>query len=115
MLYIVFEIFLGITGSGDLDDIFLPLYYRGFLSRHRLPLLLRYITVLLKVSLPTIVVIGYIAKTQPVRLLDRVNIYRSRIGSRQSGYSRLLLAILVAVAAIEGMPPVIFLLLLPYI
>ena len=81
MLYIIFEIFLDITSGSDLDDTFLPLYYRGFLSKYRLLLLLGYIVVLLKVPLPIIVIVGYIAKTQPVCLLDRVNIYRSCIGS----------------------------------
>ena len=52
---------------------------------------------------------------RPVRLLDRVNIYRSYIGSRRGRYGRLLLAILVAVTTIEGTFPVVFLLLLLYI
>ena len=116
MLYIVFEIFLGIASSSDLDNTLLPLYYRGFLPRYRLLLLLRYIVVPLKVPLPTIVIAGYIAKTRLVRLLDRVDIYRSYIGSRRSRYSRLLvLAILIAIATIKGISPVVFLLLLLYI
>ena len=67
----------------------------------------------LEVPLPTIVVAGHIAETRLVRLLDRVNVHRSSIGSRRSGRSRLLiLAILIAVAAIEGTSPVVLLLLL---
>ena len=115
MLYIVFEVFLGIASSSDLDNTLLPFHYRSFLPRYRLPLPLGYIAVLLKVPLPTIVIVGYIAKARPIRLLDRVNIYRSYIGSRRSGRSRLLLAILIAVAAIEGILPIVFLLLLLYI
>ena len=92
-----------------------PLHYRSFLPRYRLPLLLRYTAVLLEMPLPTIVIVGYITKTRLVRLLDRVNIYRSCIGSRRSRYSRLLLAILIAIATIKGMLPVVFLLLLPYV
>ena len=65
--------------------------------------------------LPTIVIAGYITKTRLVRLLDRVNIYRSYIGSRRNRYSRLLLAILVTIATINSTPPIIFLLLLLYI
>ena len=96
--------------------MFLPFYYRGFLSRYKLPLLFRQIVVLLKVPLPTIVIAGYITKTRPVCLLDYVNIYRSYIGSRRSRYSRLLiLTILIAVAAIKGTLPVVLFLLLLYI
>ena len=66
--------------------------------------------------LPTIVIVGYIAKAQLVYLLDRINIYRSSIGSRRSGYSRLLvLTILTAVAIVKGALPIVFLLLLLYI
>ena len=115
MLYIVFEIFLDVVSSSDLDNILLPFYYRGFLSRYRLLSLLRYIVVLFKVPLPAIVIVGYIAKTRLVRLLDRVDIYRSYIGSRQSRRGRLLFAVLIAVATVEGTPPVVFLLLLPCI
>ena len=81
MLYIVFEIFLGIASGSNLDNTLLPLYYRSFLPRYRLLLLLRQIAVLFKVPLPTIVIVGYIAKTRPVRLLDRIDIYRSYISS----------------------------------
>ena len=116
MLYIIFEIFLGIASSSDLDNAFLPFYYHSFLSRYRLLSLPRYIVVPLKVPLLAIVVAGYIAKTRLVRLLDYINIYRSYIGSRQSRRSRLLiLAILIAIAIIKGILPVIFLLLLLYI
>ena len=59
----------------------LPFYYRSFLPRYGLPLLLRYIAVLFKVPLPTIVIASHIAKTRPIRLLNRINIYRSCIGS----------------------------------
>ena len=62
MLYIVFEILLDITSDGDLDDIFLPFYCRGFLSKYGLLFLLGYMVVPLEVPLPTIVVVGYIAK-----------------------------------------------------
>ena len=65
--------------------------------------------------LPTIVIAGYIAKTRLVRLLNYVNVYRSGIGSRRGRYSKLLLAILIAVTAIEGTLPIVFLLLLLYI
>ena len=115
MLYIVFKIFLGITSSGDLDDMFLPLYYRGFLSRHGLLLLLRYTVVSLEVPLPAVVIAGYITKIRPVCLLDRVNVYRSYIGSRRSRRGRLLLAILIAIIAIKGTSSVVLLLLLLYI
>ena len=72
--------------------------------------------VLFEVPLPAIVIAGHIAEMRPIRLLlDRVNVYRSYIGSRRSRYSRLLLAVLIAVVAIEGMSPVIFLLLLLYV
>ena len=81
MLYIVFEIFLGIASGSDLDDALLPLYYRSFLPRYRLPLLLGQMAVSLEISLPTIVIAGYIIETRPVCLLDRVNVYRSCIGS----------------------------------
>ena len=69
----------------------------------------------LKVPLLTIVVVGRIVEIQPIRLLDRVNIHRSYIGSRQSGRGRLLFTVLVAIAAIKGIPPIVFLLLLLYI
>ena len=115
MLYIVFEIFLGIASSSNLDDIFLSFYYHGFLSRYRLLLLLRQTVVLFEVPFPTIVIAGYIIETRLVRLLDRVNIYRSSIGSRRSRYSKLLFAILVVITAIEGTLPIVFLLLLLYI
>ena len=95
--------------------MFLPFYYYGFLPRYRLLLLLRQTAVLLEMPLPTIVIVGYIAKIRLVRLLDRVNIYRSYIGSRRSRRSRLLLTILITIATIKGTPPVIFLLLLPHI
>ena len=72
--------------------------------------------VLFKMPFLVIVIAGYIIEMRLVRLLDRVNIYRSGIGSRQGGCSRLLvLAIFVAIATIEGTLPVVFLLLLPYI
>ena len=115
MLYIVFEIFLGIASGSDLDDMLLSLHYRGFLSRHRLLLLLGQTVVPLKVPLPAIVIAGYIIETRLVRLLDRINIYRSYIRSRRSGCDRLLLAILVAITAIKGTFPIVFLLLLLYI
>ena len=114
-LYIVFEIFLGIASSSDLNDTLLPLYYYGFLPRYGLLLLFRQTAVPFKVPLPTIVVVGYIIKARPVRLLNRVNIYRSGIGSRRDRRGRLLLTVLIAIATIEGIPLVIFLLLLPYI
>ena len=69
----------------------------------------------LKVSLPTTIVVGYITKTRPVRLLDRVNIYRSYIGSRRSRHSRLLFIILIAIAAIESISSIALLLLLLYV
>ena len=115
MLYIVFEIFLDIASGSDLDDTLLPLHYRSFLPKHGLLLLLRQIVVLLKVPLPTIVIVGYIAKMRPTCLLDRINIYRSYIGSRRSGCSKLLLTILIAIAAIKGTLPVVFLLLFLYV
>ena len=93
----------------------LPLHYRSFLSRHGLSLLLGYIVVLLEVPLPAIVIVGYIAKIYPVCLLDRVNIYRSYIGSRRNRYSRLLLAVLITIATIKGIPPIVFLLLLLHV
>ena len=66
--------------------------------------------------LPATVIAGHIAKTRPVRLLDRVNIYRSRIGSRRGRRGRLLVfAILVAVAIVKGASSVVFLLLLLYV
>ena len=65
--------------------------------------------------LPAIVIAGYITETRLVRLLDRVNIYRSYVGSRRGRRSRLLLAVLVAITTIEGAFPIIFLLLLLYI
>ena len=99
MLYIVLEIFLGIASSSDLDNAFLPFYYCSFLPRHGLLLLFRQIVVLFEVPLPAIVVAGYIIKTRPIRLLDRVNIYRSSIGSRRGRYGRLLFAILIAITA----------------
>ena len=68
-----------------------------------------------KVPLSTIVIAGYIAKTRLVRLLDRINIYRSYIGSRQSRHDRLLFTILTTIAAIEGILPIVFLLLFLYI
>ena len=115
MLYIVFEIFLDIASSSDLDNALLPFYYYSFLPRYGLLLLLRYIVVPFKVPLPTIVIVGYITKTRPARLLNRVNIYRSYIGSRQGRYSKLLFAILITVATIKGTLPIVFLLLLLYI
>ena len=93
----------------------LPLHYRSFLPRYRLLSLFRYIVVLLKVPFPAIVIVGYIVKARSIRLLDYVNIYRSYIGSRQSGRSRLLLTILIAIAIIKGISPIVFLLLLLYI
>ena len=66
MLYIVFEIFLGIASGSDLDNVLLPLYYRGFLSRYRLLPFLGYTAVPLEVPLPTTIIAGYIAKTRPV-------------------------------------------------
>ena len=115
MLYIVFEIFLSVASSSDLDDILLPLYYRSFLPRYRLLFLLRYMVVPLEVPLLAIIIASYITKMRPVRLLDRVNVYRSYIGSRRSRRGRLFLTVLVAITTIEGTLPIVFLLLLLYI
>ena len=99
MLYIIFEIFLGIASSSDLDDVFLSLYYYSFLPRYRLLLLLGQTAVPLKVPLLTIVITGYITKARSIRLLNRVNIYRSSIGSQRGRRSRLLLTVLITITA----------------
>ena len=50
------------TSSSDFNNIILSFYSYSLLLRYRLLLLFRYIVVLLKIPLPTIVIVGYIAK-----------------------------------------------------
>ena len=59
----------------------LSFYSRDFLPKYKLLPLLRRIVVPFKVSLPAIVIVGYITKIQSIRLLNRIDIYRSYIGS----------------------------------